>query len=96
MKRKNTWAIAYSALLTLFTVYVILDTFAISRVYTVVEPPASAEIISDITESESSVIISEAVTELHTSEELIAETEETAVTAEAETTVQTKTCKQPL
>ena len=91
MKRKNIWAIVYSVLLTLFTVYVILDTFAISRVYTVVEPPASAEIISDVTETESSVIISETVTELHTGEEIIAETEETAVTTEAETAVPTET-----
>ena len=91
MKRKNIWAIAYSVLLTVFTVYVILDTFAISRVYTVVEPPASAEIVSDNTETETSVIISEAVTELYVSEEIISETEETAVTTKVETAVQTET-----
>ncbi len=35
---KHMWAIIYTAVLTAFTVYIALDTFAISQVYTVVSP----------------------------------------------------------
>lgn len=39
--RRHWWAVLYSILLTAFTIYVILDTFVITRVYAVV--PESAE-----------------------------------------------------
>ncbi len=34
MKKKNIWTLLYSCLLVCFTVYVLLDTFVITRVYT--------------------------------------------------------------
>ena len=36
MLRKNLFAIVYSVLLTAFTVYVLMDTFVITRIYSTV------------------------------------------------------------
>lgn len=47
--KKYIWGIIYGILLTAFTVYVMLDTFVITRVYTVVPPDEddSSSIVSD-------------------------------------------------
>lgn len=47
--KKYIWGIFYGILLTAFTVYVMLDTFVITRVYTVVPPDeeGSSSIVSD-------------------------------------------------
>lgn len=45
--RKHVWAIAYGLLLTAFTAYILLDTFVITKVYSVVENETSAEMVPD-------------------------------------------------
>ncbi len=54
MKKKYLWAFIYGFILTAFTVYALLDTFVIARVYEVpVQPVTSAETESDaITETD--------------------------------------------
>ena len=41
--RRHWWAVLYSLLLTAFTLYLLLDTFVISRVYAVSPPESSPE-----------------------------------------------------
>lgn len=56
MLRKNLFAIVYSVLLTAFTVYVLMDTFVITRVYsTVPVVEASSEAGSDGADSDTAV-----------------------------------------
>jgi len=56
MLRKNLFAIVYSVLLTAFTVYVLMDTFVITRVYsTVPAVEASSEAGSDAADSDTAV-----------------------------------------
>ena len=56
MLKKNLFAIIYSMLLTAFTVYVLMDTFVITRVYSAV-PAAEAglEAGSDVTDPDAAV-----------------------------------------
>jgi len=42
LKKKFVWAISYAVLLTAFTLYMVMDTFVIARVYTVVPSEADA------------------------------------------------------
>ena len=56
MLRKNLFAIVYSVLLTAFTVYVLMDTFVITRIYsTVPAVEASSEVGSDGADSDTAV-----------------------------------------
>ena len=56
MFRKNLFAIVYSVLLTAFTVYVLMDTFVITRIYsTVPAVEASSEAGSDGADSDTAV-----------------------------------------
>ena len=56
MLRKNLFAIVYSVLLTAFTVYVLMDTFVITRIYsTVPVVEASSEAGSDGADSDTAV-----------------------------------------
>ena len=56
MLRKNLFAIVYSVLLTAFTVYVLMDTFVITRIYsTVPAVEASSEAGSDGADSDTAV-----------------------------------------
>lgn len=56
MLRKNLFAIVYSVLLTAFTVYVLMDTFVITRVYSSVPAvEASSEAGSDAADSDTTV-----------------------------------------
>jgi len=52
--KKYGWAVFYGVLLTAFTIYVVLDTFVITRVYTPVpmeQPAATTEAVTTTTES---------------------------------------------
>lgn len=51
-QKKFRWALVYAFLLTAFTLYVVLDTFVITRIYTVV--PESSSGIIDSSEADSS------------------------------------------
>ena len=56
MLRKNLFAIVYSVLLTAFTVYVLMDTFVITRIYsTVPAVEVSSEAGSDAADSDTTV-----------------------------------------
>lgn len=93
MKRKYMWAAIYSAMLIMFTVYVILDTFVIARVYEIVEPQTSAEDIIEYIEMQTTTVPLETTDETYPAEESITKyTEEVheqtqkAVYTEAEAT----------
>ena len=83
MLKKHLWTICYSIFLTAFTVYVMLDTFVIARVYT--------EVPENIT---SSIEETEAQTNADSAEEIVTEeitTEPTTTEAEKNTTTQIQT-----
>ncbi|MGE4277519.1 MAG: phosphodiester glycosidase family protein [Lawsonibacter sp.] len=50
-RKKFGWAVVYVVLLTAFTLYVVLDTFVIQRVYTVVPSESGGAVVSGQTES---------------------------------------------
>ncbi len=50
--KKNLWAIVYTIALTVFTVYVALDTFVITRVYSTASDAAEAADTSDVDDTE--------------------------------------------
>ena len=83
MLKKHLWTICYSIFLTAFTVYVMLDTFVITRVYT--------EVPGNLT---SSIEETEAQTDIESADEIVTEeitTEPTTTEAEKNTITQIQT-----
>lgn len=61
IKKKYLWAVMYATLLTAFTIYVLMDTFVITRVYTTLPTETSSE--SQVTQQESEASVSSSADE---------------------------------
>ena len=85
MKRNILWPVLCASVLTAFTVYVLLDTFVITRVYAVVETADSEETAAANTESTADAAASDSAEDPDTADAESTDTAQSTDTADAET-----------